>query len=132
MERFDLTRPPAIDLTTPVRPRRADTDSASGAIGDLTMAEVMFGTRPKPRPAMPSITARGSRIAATLFEFVGSSHCSRVKPRQSFAERWSAGVVEQDVGLRAGGDCRGLAGIGGDAVLRSAGFSSDQIAALAG
>ena len=70
-------------LTKPVRPRRAATDRLSAGLGCFTIAEVMLMIRPKPRSAMPSITARISRMPVTMLLSAAASHCSRSNFRQS-------------------------------------------------
>ena len=108
--------------TKPVSPARAPLDSDRMAIGDFTAPLVMLTIRPKPRAIMPSITAWMRKTAASMLPSMALIQSSRVKLRKSPP----AGVVDEDVRGRLGGQQGFAAVIGGDV----AGDGDDRRAGL--
>jgi hypothetical protein len=107
----------ASPATKPVRPERAPLDRPSTSIGIFTAPEVMFTMRPKRRAIMPSTVALISSMGASMLASSAASQSSR-DPVAEIARRRAAGVVDQDVRLRAGRQRGGAAfrrhDVGGD------------------
>ena len=103
----------ASPATKPVSPLRAPLDRPSISIGAFTEPEVMLTTRPKPRSAM---RVDGGLDQLDRREHVGVDRLDPVVavPVAEVARRRAAGVVDQDVDLRARGQRGFAAGRGGD------------------
>ena len=97
----------------PVSPARAPFDMPRLGIGDFTEPEVMLTMRPNLRAHMPSTVALISMIGVIMLPLTAFCQSSAA-PVAEIAVRRAAGVVDQDVGLGAGGERRGAAGLGGD------------------
>jgi len=97
----------------PVRPLRAPLLKPNMSIGAFTELDVMFTIRPKPRFIMPSTDALMNSYGR---QHVGVDRLDPVValPVAEIARRRSARVVDDDVGLRTGGEHLLAAGVGRD------------------
>ena len=81
------------------------------SIGAFTELEVMLTTRPKPRAAI-AVDRRLDQLDRRQHVGVERLDPGLAVPVAEVARRRTAGVVDQDVDLRAGGERRGAAGLG--------------------
>ncbi len=103
----------------PVRPERAPFDRPNSGIGAFTALEVMLTMRPKPRARHAVDHCLGQEDRG---QHVGVDRLDPVVaiPVAEVAGRRAAGIVDQDVRLRAGGQCGLAARLGGDVARRLA------------
>src|SRR4029077_16828898 len=118
----------ATPATKPVRPLRAPLLSPNMSIGAFTELEVMFTMRPKPRFIMPSTDALMNSMGVSMLASTALIQSSRTQSRKSpgggppplcdpvarAGARPPAGVVDDDIGLRTGGEPLLAAGLGRD------------------